>query len=234
MRVRAAKKLSKKARNSEVVEIGDKRPHLTVQINGEAVRGLLDSGASISCVGANAMKTVQRCKLSWKENGGAIQTASGQQQQVKGFADAMVEFRGVTKLIRLYIIPSLSQEMYLGVDFWLAFNLLPKLEEVAPLEPAATNVHILDANQKARLDHIVKQFPSSEVEGLGKTSLSKHVINVGDARPTKQRYHAVSPAIEQKMFGEVDRMLSLGVIKESMSAWNSPVTIVAKANGKSR
>lgn len=36
------------------------------------------------------------------------------------------------------------------------------------------------------------------------------------------------------MFAEVDRMIELGVIQESSSAWSSPVTVVSKANGKSR
>lgn len=35
------------------------------------------------------------------------------------------------------------------------------------------------------------------------------------------------------MYIEVDRMLELSVIEKSKSAWNLPVTIVAKANGKS-
>lgn len=81
---------------------------------------------------------------------------------------------------------------------------------------------------------MIATFPSCDSEGLGKTTLLKHKIDVGDAPPTKQRYHAVSPAIEQKMFQEVDRMLELGVIETSSSAWNSPVTVVTKANGKSR
>lgn len=77
---------------------------------------------------------------------------------------------------------------------------------------------------------VVSQFPSSAKEGLGKTSLVRHVIDVGGTRPIKQRHHAVSPAVEVKMFAEVERMLGLGVIEESTSAWSSPVTVVAKTN----
>lgn len=135
----------------------------------------------------------------------------------------------------MYIIPSLSQVLYLGIDFWTAFNLLPQIDEIdASSQPTPPNVHDLDPEQTEQLNCVIKKFPSSELEGLGKTTLLKHHINVADAAPTKQRYHAVSPAVEQKMYAEVDRMLELGVIEVSQSAWNLPVTIVMKGNGKPR
>lgn len=84
------------------------------------------------------------------------------------------------------------------------------------------------------MNNVVELFPSSIKEGLGKTTLIKHIIDVGETRPIKQRHYAVSPAIERKMFAEIDRMVELGVIQDSNSAWSSPVTIVSIANGKSR
>lgn len=38
----------------------------------------------------------------------------------------------------------------------------------------------------------------------------------------------MSPAIEKLMYEELDRMLDLGVIEESNSAWSSPVVLVRK------
>lgn len=214
-------------------------------INGVPVVGLLDTGASVSVLGQNAMATVHRCGLKWKEfEGSAVKTTSGQPQKVVGFVDTDVTFKGKTRRIRLYIVPTLDQEWYLGVDFWLMFDLWPVLEEVGPVEmdPTATvdddeekaDMHHFSEDQQQQLDEVIRLFPSSEEEGLGRTTLLRHTIDVGDARPTKQRYHAVSPAIEKKMYAEVDRMIGLGVVEESKSAWNSPVTAVAKANGQTR
>ncbi|KAH8324069.1 hypothetical protein KR074_007481, partial [Drosophila pseudoananassae] len=64
--------------------------------------------------------------------------------------------------------------------------------------------------------------------GLGKTQLISHSIVVGDAKAVKQSHYTVSPAVEKLLYGEVDRMLKLGVIEEAESAWSSPVVLVQK------
>lgn len=38
----------------------------------------------------------------------------------------------------------------------------------------------------------------------------------------------MSPAVEKLMYTEIDRMLSLGVIEPSSSAWSSPMRMVLK------
>lgn len=224
----------------------DQRPHANILINGVQVKGLMDSGASVSCLGKDAFETLHKCSQKWKEFEGSVRTASDQPLPIVGYADADVWFQGQMKRLRFYIIPSLSNQVYLGVDFWVAFNLLPKLEELIvvdakeevgfekDVETENADMHIFSDEQKKELGRVVELFPSGEKEGLGKTSLIKHTINVGNAKPTKQRYYAVSPAVEQKMYSEVDRMIELGVVEKSRSAWNSPVTCVTKANGKTR
>lgn len=238
--VRLSKKIVRAASISEVSGSDDLRPHAEVSINGHKLTGLMDTGASISCLGKEALQTLHQCKMKWKEySGGRIHTASGHSQEIIGFVDTEIEFRGEIKKIRLFIIPSLTNKLYLGVDFWIKSNILPKIEEVdhhieEELDKANPDMHQLDENQRSRMAAIVKLYPSSTAEGLGKTSIFKHTIDVGDTKPIKQRHYPVSPAIEQKLFEEVDRMLQLGVVRESTSAWSSPVTVVAKGNGKTR
>jgi len=36
-----------------------------------------------------------------------------------------VQYEGKTEDFEMYIIPSLSQDLYLGIDFWSSFELLP-------------------------------------------------------------------------------------------------------------
>lgn len=233
--VRMSRKLLKESRIEEIVNNNDPRPYTDIEVNGQKIRGLLDSGASISCLGREAFKTIQRCDIKWKEMSSKIQTAGGHCQLVQGYADTLISFKNLKKKIRLYIVPSLSQTLYLGIDFWCVFELLPKLEELSSNEPSGElNMHVLDTEQIHILDQVKASFPACDREGLGKTTLLRHKIDIQNAAPVKHRYHAVSPAIQRKMFEEVDRMLELGVIEESISPWSSPVTLVSKANGKSR
>lgn len=88
----------------------------------------------------------------------------------------------------------------------------------------------LDFDQRQQLSAVIQLFPNFEKEGLGRTSIIKHTIDVGSSTPVKQRFYPVSPAVEKLMFQEVDRMLTLGVIEPSNSPWSSPMRLVVKPN----
>lgn len=138
----------------------------------------------------------------------------------------------------MFIIPDLKQDVYLGIDFWDKFGLLDKItsqDGVAELDVGTAdesidppNYHVLSKEEKARLDKVITVSPSFATEGLGRTSLITHSIDVGSAIPIKQRHWPVSPAIEKIMFAEVDNMLALDVIEESNSPWSSNCVLVKK------
>lgn len=221
----------------------DSRPFARVAIGGQHVLGLLDSGATISCFGRNGIERVEQLGLTLKKVGqSGVMTADGTPQRIHGFVDVDVEYGGKIKLVRLYVIPSLSQDLYLGIDFWREFGLAPQfLEELdaakvlpdpgADLDP---NTHVLSLDQRRALDEVKAEFLSSEQQGLGKTTVLKHLIDVGTTNPIKQRHHFVSPAIQAVLNQEVDSILARGIIEESRSAWSSPVLVVRKSNGKMR
>lgn len=89
-----------------------------------------------------------------------------------------------------------------------------------------TYIHYLLTKKK--LHAIIELLPNFETQGLGRTALIQHAIYVGDSFSIKQRFYPVSPAVEKLMFGEIDRMLQLGVIEPSTSAWSSPMRLVVK------
>lgn len=88
----------------------------------------------------------------------------------------------------------------------------------------------LGMTQRQQLATVIQLFPNFDKEGLGRTSLIKHTIDVGSCTPIKQRFYPVSPAVEKLMFQEIDRMLALGVIEPSNSPWSSPMRMVVKPN----
>lgn len=229
------RKIAKSATINEISVETDGRPYAHVTIQNNEMRGLLDSGASISGFGKGAIQTIKELKLVPKKFKNVIHTANGAAQTITGYVDVNVHYAGKIKLIRLFIMPSLSQKLYLGVDFWYQFGLLPlKNEEIIVKSSDETNRHTLSNAQEAELKSIVQLFPSSELEGLGCTALLVHSIETGDALPVKQRHYPISPAVQKIVFEELDRMISLGVIEPSQSPWNSPVSTQRKANGNTR
>lgn len=93
--VRAHMRKLKNAMISEVSTINssDSRPHATVFIKGCHIRGLLDSGASISCFGCNALSRIEQLGLRLKSINQSVQTADGHSQTVVGFVETDISFK---------------------------------------------------------------------------------------------------------------------------------------------
>jgi len=125
--------------------------------------------------------------------------------------------------------------LILGIDFWKTFSLAPNVIpsistlENSPKESESTDYPLTNV-QKQQLEAIKKLFPSFTDKGLGRTKLIEHDIEVDYAKPIKQRFYPLSPAVEKILYKEVDRILSLGVIEPSTSAWSSPMRLVLKPN----
>ena len=113
--------------------------------------GLLDSGASISVLCSGALEFLAKTKLRFKPIKQLIFTADGALQHNLGVAFTEVSNLGKTKIIKLYIIPSLSQRLYLGVDFWREFQLAPTLiSELKVKNTLDSNTHELSDHQQMK------------------------------------------------------------------------------------
>ena len=165
-----------------------------------------------------------------------IKTASGEKEPVLGYVEAPVTFQNKTKTIVFYLVPTISQKMILGCNFWEAFGLKEKflgfINAITPATPDPEK-HILNDEQQAKLDLAIDKFKCFSKHCLGKTHLEVHSIDTGDSVPIKQKHYPVSPPVQELMYAELDRMLGLGVIEVSDSAWSSPVTLRRKP-GKNR
>ena len=69
---------------------------------------------------------------------------------------------------------------------------------------------------------------------LGRTNHTTHQIDTGTAKPIKQRPRRTSPWKQVEINRQVDNLLDREVIKESNSAWSSPVELVTKKDGSQR
>jgi len=87
----------------------DPRPFLPVQVFNRTVYGLLDSGASISCVGGRLAEEIKASGYYKKIKGHAT-TADGRSQQILGHLKVEVEYIDKKSTVKLYVVPSLKQD----------------------------------------------------------------------------------------------------------------------------
>lgn len=162
----------------------DVRPYAEVTLFGRKMLGLMDTGASLSCLGGKAAEEFLRSGKPFKRISSIVRTADGSSQEVVGFIKENITFKGIDKLITIFIIPSLDKELFLGVDFWELFDLLPKglvkgnylSDNLSYVSTVSTKVS-LSPIELQRLEQVVRLFPSFSKEGLGRTSVLCHSID---------------------------------------------------------
>jgi transposase InsO family protein len=99
--------------------------------------------------------------------------------------------------------------------------------------------HLTDA-QFAQLQDLLFEF--ADIFAVSDVSLGcvppdkgiYHKIPTGDAAPVTQRPYKLSHHESCWLQGELERLLAIGVIRPSQSAWMSPVVLVPKPNGALR
>jgi transposase InsO family protein len=70
---------------------------------------------------------------------------------------------------------------------------------------------------------------------LGRSTIVKHQIKVKDGTvPIKQQCRRIPPALYDEIQQQIRGMLDSGVIRDSLSAWSSPIVLVRKKDGTSR
>lgn len=74
-----------------------------------------------------------------------------------------------------------------------------------------------------------------ENDPLPLTKLTEHVIRTTDNQPVNTKQYRYSPMLQEEVFRQIKEMLQKGILRESMSPYNSPLWIVPKkkdASGK--
>lgn len=230
----------------------DIRPYLKFQVLDFEIIGLLDSGACVSILGNNSHEEFIKFGFEFQECiDNSCSVANGIHLKSLGFIFVPVTFKNITQIIKFIVIPSVVTDVILGCDFWKTFNLAQEIFENIDYRNspktfirtcnsiALDQIHTiqsynnLDNSQKELADLMVKDFQniSTEVIGLGRTSLTKHVINTENATPIRTIQYPLSPEKKKALNEELDKMLELDVVTPSESPWNNPVLLVKKPNG---
>ena len=229
---------------------------LQVCVEGYHVRALYDPGASRTVMGPIGLQLASACGRALTSSlGRGARVADGRSSPISGYVELPFEVAGITKDLKVAVMPELDADCYLGVNFIREFQavldpcsnqLLIKsagrmleLELASVAEPGVTALSALGLadvteEERQRLQELLDSKLGAEPAALGCTDWIVHEIDVGNARPIKQRCYPYSPKVEEDLYAQVREMLDSGVIEPSSSGWSSPVVMVRKANGKYR
>lgn len=219
----------------------DNRPYVAVDLLGRQFLGLLDTGASVSVFGRGMDLFLRDLdpEFYWMDGAPRVTVADGSAQQVSGSITLPVIFGGKIREIRFVIVPAISHQIILGSDFCREFEIklnfsefsydLALLDHSADESKGSGSISSeLTPVQQDQLKAVEDKFRELSSKNQGRTNLTQHFIDTGDARPIKQRQYPLSPALQAHLNVLVDEMLDSGVIEPSNSPWSSPVLLVKK------
>jgi len=89
------------------------------------MKGLMDTGASISCIGGDLAREIFDKNIKFKQMSSNVRTADGKSQTISGKLCLEVTYGGFTRLLTFFLVPTLIHSLYLGIDFWTEFDMLP-------------------------------------------------------------------------------------------------------------
>ena len=239
LRYKIRKQKRHEVASASLFEGEDSRFYTKIKIKDEEVVGLLDSGATVTCLGKDCLDLVEKLKLEIKPIYSFIKTADGRNHKILGTVESPIEFNSKRHLIKFYLVPALKRPLFLGADFMKAFKLINFVDSIStndiPLDEdkighVEVKMHILSEENQQKLDEVIQMFPCYTKKGLGKTSLEQHSIETGAAVPIKERHYPVSPPVQKLMYAELERMISLNVIEPSESPWNNRIAFVRKGD----
>lgn len=104
----------------------DNRPFAKIEVMGLSILGLLDSGANRTALGNIGLKLINKFGLSETALCTEIKTACGEMISVRSHVNLPITYQGTTKILPVLVIPTLSRDLILGMDFWKLFGIEPK------------------------------------------------------------------------------------------------------------
>ena len=216
----------------------ERRIFLDVSVNKVTCKALLDTGATISVFGSHSNQLWPANIDTTRKVNERIIAANGHNMTCIARIKIPVTYQGITRNIKVLIIPEVVEQFILGINFYHAFNLKIQQQIVSISRPIEiydqTNDIELTNEQKDRLNNVLQQFLYSNDSFVGCQTRIKHHIDTGDQKPICQRLYQYSPDMEEKMKCEIDRWLRLGYIETANTDWRHPIVPVMKKNGKIR
>jgi len=110
----------------------------------------------------------------------------------------------------------------------------PKLDNSNVLRNLNEKLEHLPVSEQNEISSLMREYSALFKDTPGRTSVTVHDVDVGDARPIKQHPYRMNPVKSRMAQHEIDYMLENNIIEISQSEWSSPVLLVPKPDGVSQ
>ncbi|XP_055522617.1 uncharacterized protein LOC129716806 [Wyeomyia smithii] len=226
----------------------DNRPFVFVAVYGHSFKALLNSGSNATIITKKLYRKFSKSPLKGLERPVELRSANGQTLPILGQIYLPYTFQNKTKVICTLVVEQLTVSSILGMDFWRAFGITPELQTCALLnsgserdeevEIDAPSESILTPEQIACIEQVTTCFQAVVPGKLNTTSLTEHRIVIKEefhsAAPVCRYPYKMSPRKLSKVWEEVDRWRSMGIIEEPDSDWSLNIVAVTKPDGSIR
>ncbi|XP_051153756.1 uncharacterized protein LOC127277011 [Leptopilina boulardi] len=230
------------------------RPYIKLLIGGAEVQALVDPGSSKTYLNAIGKSIVELNGNKIKElESGHVMLANGTIVTIVGEAILPVTIAGVTRDLEIKVIPDLTDQCVLGVDFltkfgvvidtsiqrlWMAEKPIIRIAFCKPSKPInfeeCAGLMELSSDEQAELDSLIKQLVPPLPDKLPAVTLVEHVINTEDHPPIRQKNHRMSPKVCEYFIKNSENLERQGLIEPSNGEWCNPVCMVKQPDGTYR
>ncbi|XP_076299573.1 uncharacterized protein LOC143218325 [Lasioglossum baleicum] len=218
------------------------RPFLPIRILGREIDALLDTGAQLSCINAEAYEWALEQGMRASEPSTRISLADGTSMQPAGRIRLSFTALGTENQQDFTILPNMGPPVLLGIQAIAALRMNLKPPYNIATWPTAClsepcqqmGLRVPDEGARRQFDDFLQAEMKLFEAVPGRTNLIEHRIKLLDETPLKQRYQPRNPAMQAIINEEVAKMLNDRVIEPSSSPWSSPVVVVKKKDGKPR
>lgn len=91
---------------------------------------MLDSGASLTILSKGCEDYLNNSEYKVYHSPSLVSTASGAKERILGYVYLPTTFNNIAKKMRYYLVPNLTQNLYLGIDFFSEFGVQIMINEL--------------------------------------------------------------------------------------------------------
>ena len=203
---------------------------IPVKVDGTVVQGLVDTGASVSCINERIVAKVKMIKSTFC----CLKSANDAPLEVVGEVDMPIEVEGRCSAQKFFVVTGLSHALILGVDFLTSHDVLLRCRDrklmfsrrVFHDEGERGTVNAIPATETQALPKGIHEYVERNAGIVtfraGCANISLVIIRIQEGiRPIKQNPRRKSFTECQVIDKEVTKMLEMDVIRPSTSGWVS-------------